>query len=74
MSNGSIEKESEDDTQCIHCGRWYTRQGNHVHEQHCEFANVDYRVVQEIVDHLAVSRIESMDEDVPLVDSLPVND
>lgn len=63
MSSGSVEKESEQDTQCIHCGRWFTRRGNRNHEQHCEFAEVDYRVVQEIVDPVTASRIESMNED-----------
>ena len=74
MSSGSPEKESEEDTQCIHCGLWYTRRGHHNHEQVCEYRDVDYRVVPEIVDPVAVSRIQSMDEDVPLVCSFPVYD
>jgi predicted RNA-binding Zn-ribbon protein involved in translation (DUF1610 family) len=37
MSNGSPERESEQDVQCRNCGRFYHRQGAQKHIENCDY-------------------------------------
>lgn len=45
MASGSTEPESDDDRQCIHCGRWYAHLGVHQHEETCRLRSYDRRLV-----------------------------
>lgn len=39
---GTAEKQNVKDRRCCHCGRWFGIQGHSGHEEHCEFAEMDY--------------------------------
>ena len=47
MAGGSAEPDDpEEEDQCIHCGRWYTRRGVLSHEENCPIAISDERVYE----------------------------
>jgi len=63
MTGGSPEKEADNDTQCIHCGRWYGKAGIIPHERNCPVADVDARM-HEIVDSIAQVRLKHSNMDL----------
>jgi len=46
MAGGSQEMEHDDDQQCAHCGLWFSSAGVLSHEQHCNLAEFDRRLVE----------------------------
>lgn len=66
MAGGSRERESEDDTQCRHCGLWFGQEGVLPHERTCDLASYDARKV-ELTDAKARVRagLTTTDEDAP---------
>jgi len=46
MSNGSRERESPQDVQCEHCGRWFRNDGVHGHEPNCPLRGEDVVIVE----------------------------
>lgn len=63
MSGGSGGRESEEDRQCIHCGRWYHSAGLESHEVNCDLQEIDSRVL-EIECPFARIRLDHSDKDL----------
>lgn len=59
MSAGSAASEGDDDHQCRHCGRWYSRAGLGAHERHCDWSQSEKRM-HDLVDPLAVMRVDDV--------------
>ena len=60
MAGGSTSAESDDDQQCIHCGRWFGSPGLLPHERNCEWQDSDRRM-QPLEDPLAKTRADDVD-------------
>lgn len=61
MPSGTTEPEDLDaESQCRHCGRWYSRRGVLNHEDNCDYRDVPHRVV-DLTDPWAIRRADDVD-------------